>query len=193
MDLLVKIKNYEQLYAITNDGRVWSYPKITSTYSHSGKWLKPINNGNGYLQVVLRKDNKSKKKYIHRLVAKAFIDNLNDYSCINHKDGIKSNNDVDNLEWCTYSMNNQHAQDTGLSMSRYSKKQKESISKIGKSNRVLENEQVQNILELYKHGTSIENLLMKFNVSKSTIYRIITNRDTYKDFRNSKTIVKWEY
>lgn len=55
----------------------------------------------GYKQVIIQEANKKYYLYVHRLVAEAFIDNPNDYPYINHKDEDKSNNSVENLEWCT--------------------------------------------------------------------------------------------
>lgn len=64
---------------------------------------------------------KSKKKMkIHRLVAKAFIPNPNNFAMVNHKDGNKKNNKVNNLEWCSCKQNNQHAWKTGLKKRRCS-------------------------------------------------------------------------
>jgi len=75
--------------------------------------LKPIHQVRGYLVVNLHYDrNKFKKKRIHRLVAHAFLPNPNEYNEINHLDGDKENNRLDNLEWCTHSQNMQHAFDT---------------------------------------------------------------------------------
>ena len=66
--------------------------------------------GNGYLTVGL----KNKTHTIHRLVANAFIANSLNKRCVNHKDGDKLNNNINNLEWCSYSENNQHAYHCGL-------------------------------------------------------------------------------
>lgn len=68
----------------------------------------------GYHFVALSKDNGYHNKLVHRLVAEAFIPNPNNYPCVNHKDGNKSNNSVSNLEWCTIKQNLHHAVETGL-------------------------------------------------------------------------------
>ena len=81
--------------------------------SLTGKKLKPRNNG-GYSYVTLCDDEGHHQKAIHRLVAKAFIPNPQDRPQINHLDGDKSNNRVDNLEWCSGSENMKHAYRTGL-------------------------------------------------------------------------------
>lgn len=70
-----------------------------------GKVLKP-SLVNGYKFVILRRNNKSYMRQIHRIVATTFIENQNKLPIVNHKDENKLNNRVDNLEWCTYSYNN---------------------------------------------------------------------------------------
>ena len=105
------IKNYEGLYQISNYGRVRSFLK--KDISSYGKILKPTEN-KGYLQVGLHKNKKGKKFFVHRLVARAFIKNLEGKPQINHIDGNKKNNNVNNLEWCNNSENQIHAYKTGL-------------------------------------------------------------------------------
>lgn len=95
------IPNYENLYQISNLGNVKSYS--------NSKVLKTSPNSCGYYKVQLYKNKKSKMFYVHRLVAIAFIPNLENKSQINHIDGNKSNNVVSNLEWCTASENQLHA------------------------------------------------------------------------------------
>lgn len=73
----------------------------------TGKILSQyVNKGNGYLYVSLWKDNKQKKVPVHRLVAEAFIPNPKEKPCIDHADGNRQNNAIENLRWCTYSENN---------------------------------------------------------------------------------------
>lgn len=90
------IKGYEGLYAITEDGKVWSYK--------SKKFLKN-RNYHGYYGVVLYKDKQPDVRLIHRLVGEAYIPNPDNYPVLNHKDECKTNNCVSNLEWCSRSYN----------------------------------------------------------------------------------------
>ena len=86
------IKGYEGLYAITSCGRVWSY--------RSNKFLTPQPHNDGYLQVGLKVNGKTKMFLIHRLVAEAYIPNPLGLPMVNHKDEGKSHNWINNLEWC---------------------------------------------------------------------------------------------
>ena len=94
------IKNYEGLYAVTSCGKVWSYKRK--------KFLVPIADKKGYLYVTLCKNNERKNYKIHRLVAEAYIPNLDNLPQINHKDENKANNCLQNLEWCDASYNNNY-------------------------------------------------------------------------------------
>lgn len=104
------ISGFEGSYAVTKEGRVWSYPKNTKGRSHCGKFLKPSTNGKGYLRVFLGDKNSGYRRYfVHRLVAEAFIPNPRKKPQVNHKDRDKHNNAVSNLEWCTNQENIKHA------------------------------------------------------------------------------------
>lgn len=96
------IKGFEGLYQVSNEGRVKS---LGNDKSRKEKILKGRNNGKGYLVVCLWKDGKRVWKLIHRLVAETFLPNPNNYKEVNHKDECKTNNSVDNLEWCDRSYN----------------------------------------------------------------------------------------
>lgn len=97
------VPGYEGLYLVSNQGRVkrlpigkqWSYRKTHNNIR------KPKLATNGYFQVNLSKNNKVKFYNIHRLVAMAFIPNPLNLPCVNHKNEIKTDNRVQNLEWCT--------------------------------------------------------------------------------------------
>lgn len=86
------IEGYEGRYKVSSFGQIYSYI--------SDKMLKPTIDSDGYEVVGLFLNNQQKKKKVHRLVAKAFIENPNNYDQVNHKDENKTNNNVDNLEWC---------------------------------------------------------------------------------------------
>ena len=75
---------------------------------------------NGYVHYYIRDLSAGKRKDFkaHRLVAEYFIGNPNDYPIVNHIDGNKANNHIENLEWCTYSQNNIHAYKNGLNTSK---------------------------------------------------------------------------
>lgn len=105
------ILNYEGLYEVSNWGRIKSFK------FGKERILKPGTNKYGYLIVILCKNGKVKHFYVHRLVAEAFIPNPHNYPCMNHKDECKTNNNVNNLEWCTYTYNNNY----GTKIERISK------------------------------------------------------------------------
>ena len=86
----------------------WKYGKTYKTWV-SERILKPATHERGYLFVQLCVNKKIMRRYIHRLVAEAFISNPQHKETVNHIDGNKKNNNIENLEWCTYSENNAHA------------------------------------------------------------------------------------
>ena len=87
-------------YSVSQDGRVWSDKR--------NKWLKPRKSNCGYLTVGLTAHGKTYRKYIHRLVAAAWIQNPNNLPQVNHIDEDKTNNSVDNLEWCSARYNSNY-------------------------------------------------------------------------------------
>lgn len=93
------IEGFEKLYQVSNLGNIKSLIK--------NKLLNPIKLKNGYLYVNLYKNGIPKRYYIHRLVAETYIPNPDNLDQINHKNEIKTDNRVENLEWCTikYNMN----------------------------------------------------------------------------------------
>ena len=108
------IKDYEGLYQCSSLGKVRSLDRYVEEHSgkkqfRKGQIIKPKLNKNGYLQLALNKNAKRKMKYVHILVAETFLENNEKLKTVNHKDGNKLNNNIDNLEWSSYSENNQHA------------------------------------------------------------------------------------
>src|SRR5699024_1324192 len=103
------IKGFEGHYLISNKGNVKSIKKKTS------KNLKLVKMQNGYYCVTLQNGESNRGvHYVHRLVGLHFLNKEERSNSINHKDGDKANNTVDNLEWCTHLENNRHAFDNDL-------------------------------------------------------------------------------
>ena len=93
---------YEGLYEVSNLGKIKS---LNYNHTKQEKILRQVKMKNGYLYVNLYKNAKMKLCRIHKLVANAFLENPNNYTCVNHKDEDKTNNCVDNLEWCDHKYN----------------------------------------------------------------------------------------
>jgi hypothetical protein len=143
-------------YGISRDGEVISL--------RFNRKLKPRKSKNGYFSVGLSKDCKPKNVTIHRLIAVYYIDNVNNYPQVNHINGIKTDNRVENLEWCTASQNLKHA----------------FINKL-RSNNTGENHPTSKlkelqVLEIRNSILSKKELSILYNVSYSTIRQIIKRR-----------------
>lgn len=115
MEIWKNIQDYEGIYECSSLGRIRSLDRYVLDSKRQiyffvkGCELKPRKNKNGYLQVSLNKKGKRKMVYVHRIIAETFLEKIKDKNTINHIDGDKNNNCVDNLEWCTYSENNKHS------------------------------------------------------------------------------------
>lgn len=107
VEIWKNIPNYEDKYQVSNLGRVKSLQRWSGTKFYDREYIlnNYVNKKNGYVYVYLTKNNKSKNVRLHKLVAENFIDNSNNYNQINHIDGNKQNNNVENLEWCNSSYN----------------------------------------------------------------------------------------
>lgn len=113
MEIWRDIPGFEGLYQVSNLGRVRSLDRVVrrNTFCgqiqerRKGRILKTISKPTGYLFCSLSKDNTPETRLIHRLVAEAFIPNPNNYPCINHRNEDKTDNRVENLEWCTQRYN----------------------------------------------------------------------------------------
>lgn len=115
MVILKDIIGYEGLYMIDNLGNVISLPKFQGNRFHNKyKVLKPKLNKAGYYEVSLSKNGVLKSFLLHRLIAIHFLDNKDNLPQVNHKNGVKTDNRLDNLEWVTISENTKHAFDNNL-------------------------------------------------------------------------------
>ena len=114
VEIWKSVKGFEGYYEVSNLGRVRSIDRVVFDKVRQcnrllkGKVLTERDNGHGYKGVMFCKDHKLCQKYIHILVAEAFLDNPDNLPTVNHKDENKANNVVDNLEWCTHYYNNEY-------------------------------------------------------------------------------------
>lgn len=159
-----KIVGYEN-YMVSNLGNVKSLDRIQKgrygrIYKHKGRVLKPCLAGNGYRSVWLYNKMGGKLLKISRLVAMHFIENRENKPEVNHMNGDKTCDIVDNLEWCTTQENILHACRTGLNPGR---------AKLNK-------EDVLEIKKLLQKGELHKNLAKRFGVNKQTISSINTGR-----------------
>lgn len=149
-------------YFATEDGRIWS--------NKTNKYVAQRIGPKGYYHVNLSIGGKCKTYQVHRLIAKAFIPNPQNFPVINHKDGNKLNNHIDNLEWCTYQYNTQHADKNGLITRAVG---------IATSNGHFFENDIRKIRALSKEGMSQSKIASTYNVTKGTIQQIL-NGNTYK-------------
>lgn len=176
LEVFKPIKNYESLYAVSNLGRVKSLHRIINNHVIDEKILRPRISKDGYLSVILHKDNKPKTFKIHRLVAEAFIPNFEMKETINHIDGNKLNNTATNLEWSTRSEQMYHA---------YQHKLKSSDSGTENANSNLSEDDVRFIRKTFvKNSRKFGAVALgkKFNVSHRTVLNIVEGK-TYKNVR----------
>lgn len=108
------VKDFEGWYEVSDLGNVRSIDRKVDFEdgryaNYKGQEMSKQNHSAGYYMVVLWKNRKCIRKYIHRLVAEAFIPNVEGKTFVNHIDGDKTNNNVTNLEWCTHVENIKHA------------------------------------------------------------------------------------
>lgn len=142
-------------------GEVLSYE-----LSSKGKYLKGCVDRRGYVRFKLGHKGYVKTKKGHRLVAEAFIENPENLPQVNHIDGDKTNNGVENLEWCDNAENMKHAVDSNLIKNKLEKH----------VHAKLKNKDILAIREMYKEGNSQTDISKIFGVDPSSISKIVNNK-----------------
>ncbi len=163
------IKGYEGFYQISNLGRVKSLKRKAKCRNGfrtvQERILKSCKDSSGYFGVPLIKD-KHRFYRIGKLIVQHFISNPQNKPCVNHVDGNKQNDKIDNLEWCTYAENNKHAYKTGLKSNKGEKQ----------SHHLLTEKEIRQIRSL-KNRLSQKEIAMQYNVDASTISNIMTRKN----------------
>lgn len=149
-------------YAVSTHGEVMRLTGGRGT--RSGHILKPVLSKRGYLAVNLRREGKTHTKGIHVLIASAFIPNPEAKPQVNHRDGVKTNNSILNLEWATNAENVKHAYDTGLNSP---------ITGCQSPRAKLKQEQIRAVWNLRADGLSQEAIAKSVGVAQITISRIL--------------------
>lgn len=176
-----QIKNYEGRYMISDLGNVMSSSK---PHRATAKTLSPVNQS-GYCAVDLGNGRTIKRHLVHRLVASAFIENPENKPQVNHINGKKNDNRLENLEWCTRSENQLHSIRIGL---RTTKGVKNSQCKITQ----------ENVMSIFADQRKYKEICVDYGVSIPTISDIkrgyswshITGMENKKANRNQTLIVK---
>lgn len=172
MEIYKDIKGYEGFYQISNLGNVKSLSRIVNNHSGFKKTLKEkilknhISN-TGYYVIDLKKNCERKTFKVHRLIAFAFIDKVIGKEYVNHINGIKTDNSIENLEWVTIKENNKHAYLTGL----------KNDSGINNTRSKLK---IEDVFFIRNSNLKLKELSNIYNLNESTISKIIL-RKTYKN------------
>jgi hypothetical protein len=179
MEIWKDVLGYEGLYQVSNLGNVKRIAGSKSINSKE-KTLTPIKLKKGYLRVALTKNNVGKRKLVHVLVLEAFVGKPDfDKAQVNHINGIKTDNTLTNLEWCTQSENQKHM--------FY-------VLGVNHSKRCLDEERVLQIIEKLKQGQSSSIIADEYKVKPHVItdiargrsYKRIKRDILLKSFKNSK-------
>lgn len=180
------ILGYEEYYSIEKNGTIYRKDRrstfLTSGHSSSkekylktnlikGGLQKTWKNKFGYILVSLSDRNGRKNNlYLHRLLMTAYVPNPENKGDVNHKNGIKHDNRLENLEWCTRRDNLVHALRTGL------RKPNKGLSGESNPSAVLKKEDIPVIRQLRKQGVPLKEIAKQFGVTKSPIYAITSGK-----------------
>jgi len=182
------VVGYEGIYQVSNTGRVKSLARANTYFNpyagrdctrfYKERLMKLKTNRTGYVVAHLRDEANSKESWppVHRLVAEAFIPNYENKPTVNHKDGVKVNNSVSNLEWATHSENTQHAFDMGLA--KPCRTQKSRFGSASPQAKLTE-QQVLEIRKLRACGMTLVSIAERYGVAFSQVDRIC-KRESWK-------------
>lgn len=181
METWKNINGFEGLYEISTKGRIKSLGNGKSTNPNQclEKIIKTGLSRNGYIKCKLHKDGKRYYYNVHRLVALNFIQNIDNKKEVNHKDGNKKNNSVENLEWVTSSENQKHAFKNGLQKRVYGSAHKQ-------SKKIKQLDLDGNIIKIWD---SINTLKRELGYNNVGIINCCKKRKKY----NTAYKYKWEY
>jgi hypothetical protein len=158
------ILGYEGIYEVSNLSRVKSLPKVKGRYLQKDSHiLSPKINRDGYFCYCLQKEKNKKHLQMQRLMAINFIPNPQNLPQVNHKDGNKLNNLIENLEWCTCQENVRHAWNTGLH---------KPMNRMDNGNTILVPEQVIEIKRLRDTGKTYFEIAKIFDISFGHVGKI---------------------
>lgn len=171
------IYNYEGLYAVSTEGKVWSYPN----HMHNGRWLKPSIR-KGYYSVCLCKNNKKTNYAIHRIVAETYLPKNILQTQINHKDLNKFNNNLNNLEWVTLQENINHFKKFGNRLVTEKSRRASSKNMINTNfkRRKFSKEIIIEIRNKYENNFSKVEISTFYNMHPATLKDILEYK-TYKE------------
>jgi hypothetical protein len=170
IEIYKDVVGYEGIYQVSNLGNVKRVLISRGVSKKNNNFIKPCKT-NGYYCVRLTRNNVTKHFLVHRLIAIAFINNPNKYPFINHINGIKTDNSIKNLEWCTHSQNIRHAIEIGLKVTA-----KGDDNKL--SRKIIDTQTG----EIYHSTLTLSKIL---GVNRKTLWAWLSNK------RPNKTIYKW--
>ena len=171
------IPGFEGLYAVTEDGRVWSHPKTSLVGNNGGiktsgnRWLTqtPVTKRTTHLRVYLHAKGKTTGMLVHRAVALTYLPNPHGFPHINHKDGNPTNNSLDNLEWCDAAMNAKHAVANGLTKMPSQRGSANSGAKVDEAD-------VRAMRTLHTGGESCAAIARRYNLTPKAAWNIVHDK-----------------